>query len=408
MSDNSGLAALARELGHELTAGILPYWLEHAIDERHGGFAGMITAVNVAVEDAPKGAILNARILWTFSAAYRALGVPAYRAAAERAAEYFHAHFLDPEHGGVFWMLDACGAPQDARKHVYAQAFAIYGLSEYARATGCAGSLERAVELYRLIETRAADALHGGYQEAFSRDWVPLEDVRLSEVDANERKSMNTHLHVLEAYANLYRVWPDAELRARLRSLVELFLAHIVDPASAHLLPFFDDAWAPRSGVISFGHDIEASWLLLEAADITADVALRERVRQVSIRMAEAVLNEGLDPQGGLFYEIGADGILDTGKEWWPQAEAIVGFVNAYQETGGVGFLEAAERTWAFTRRYIVDRESGEWFRRVSRDGSLDPACEKVGPWKCPYHNTRACLEVMARAERLAEKVPAL
>lgn len=408
MNERAAVAALAQDMERELTEGILPYWLEHALDEQHGGFAGLITGENVALEGAPKGSILNARILWTFSAAYRALGVPEYRAAADRAADYFLARFLDTEHGGVHWMLDARGAPQDARKHVYAQAFAIYGLSEYARATDCARGLERAVELYRLIEAHAADRVHGGYQEAFSREWVLLDDVRLSEVDANERKSMNTHLHVLEAYANLYQVWPDAELKARLRSLVELFLARIVDPASSHLLPFFDDAWTPRSRVISFGHDIEASWLVLEAADVVGEAALRERVRQVSVRIAEAVSKEGLDRQGGLFYEAGADGVVDRAKEWWPQAEAVVGFLNAYQETGRSSFLEAARKTWAFIRANLVDEENGEWFRRVSAEGSLDRTCEKVGPWKCPYHNARACLEVMARAQRLVAKVPAL
>ncbi len=398
MSDSPALRLLAQDLQRELTEGILPYWLRHTIDERHGGFVGLITGDELVVEDAAKGSILNARILWTFSAAYRALGHSEYAAVADRAAIYIQDHFLDPVHGGVYWMVGADGTPQDARKHVYAQAFAIYGFSEHARATACARSLANAVALYGLIEAHAADRVHGGYQEAFSRDWVPLEDVRLSDVDADERKSMNTHLHVLEAYTNLYRIWPDPELLARLRALIELFLARIVDPATVHLLPFFDDAWAPRSRMVSFGHDIEASWLLLEAADAVGDPALRQRVRQTSLAIAEAVLQQGVDPEGGLFYEVSPGGPLETHKEWWPQAEAIVGFVNAHQETGREDFLQAAQATWDFTRRYLVDSQHGEWFRRVSREGVLEPEWEKVGPWKCPYHNARACLELMARA----------
>lgn len=407
MSDAAVLRALQAELKAELTDNILPYWLERAIDREHGGFAGLITGDEVRQQDAPKGSILNARILWTFAAAYGALGDPEYGRAAERAAGYFAEHFLDHEYGGVYWMVDAAGAPLDVRKHIYAQAFAIYALCEHARALGSRASLERAVELFRLIERHAADPAHGGYQEAFSREWVLLDDVRLSDQDANERRSMNTHLHLLEAYTALLRVWPDPVLPPLLRALVELFLDRIIDPVSGHLRLFFDDAWQPRSSVVSYGHDIETSWLLLEAADALGEAELRARAHRGAVHLAQTALAEGFDPQGGLYNEAGADGEVDTDKEWWPQAEAIVGFVNAYQETGRRAFLDAARSTWAFTRRHFRDPRHGEWFRRVARDGTLRPGREKVGPWKCPYHNARLCLELMARVDRIAAEVPA-
>ncbi len=398
MSAQATLRVMRDELEHELTHGILPYWMDRAIDDAHGGFVGFIGDGDVPDPNAPKGAILNARILWTFSAAYRVLGDERYRVTAERAAAFLRDHVIDPRYGGAYWMVNADGTPRDARKHVYAQAFAIYALSEHFRATADAGSLQRAIDLFTLVERHAHDREHGGYEEAFSREWAPLADVRLSEEDADERKSMNTHLHVLEAYTNLYRAWPDATLKARLEELLNLFLDHVVDVDAGHVVPFFDSDWTPKSRAVSFGHDIETSWLLLEAADVVECDLLRARVKRASIAVAAAVLREANDGRhGGIYYEARPGGAVDTDKEWWPQAEAVVGFVNAWEETGRAEFLAAASDAWAFTRRFVVDAEGGEWRRRVARDGTPRPGHEKAGPWKCCYHNARACLEVMER-----------
>ena len=395
------LHVLRSELSSELTERILPYWMEHAIDNRNGGFVGLVAADNVRRYDAPKSSILNARILWTFAAANRVLRDSAYQPFAERAAAYVSAHFIDPIHGGVYWMTDAHGAVVDDRKHVYAQAFAVYGLSEHFRATGDDRSLHQAVEIFKLIEQHGHDSTFGGYREAFSRDWALLEDVRLSEEDPDERKSMNTHLHVLEAYTNLFRVWPDSLLRQRLVEVTELFLDTIVGDEGGHMCCFFDEDWTRKSDVVSYGHDIEASWLLLEAADVIGDGALRGRARRAALGSAAAVHREGVDPRGGLFNEVGPSGVVDTDKEWWPQAEAIVGFLNGYEQTGDQEFLAAAQATWSFVKRYVLDREHGEWHRRVSAEGSVRAGHEKVGPWKGPYHNGRACLEVITRVDRL-------
>jgi len=381
----------------ELTERILPYWSGRAVDQAGGGFFGYIGPTGEPDPAAPRAANLMSRILWTFSAARRVLGDPSLSSLADRAADVLLTRFLDSANGGVYWTVDRSGRPVDDRKHIYAQAFAVYGLAEHYQATGREESLREARSLFRLVESRAHDAVCGGYREAFSRDWVPLEDARLGETDLNAPKSANTHLHLLEAYTALLRVWPDPGLASRLRALLELFLDRIVNPTSRHLRPFFDAAWTPRSEVVSFGHDIEASWLLGEAAAALQDPALSDRTERLTLALADAVLEDGLDPMGGVFYLADPAGAVDREKEWWTQAEAIIGFLHAYQRTERQDFLAAAWATWDFVKAHMLDHDHGEWYRRVDRDGTPQTQHEKVGPWKGPYHNGRACLEVMRR-----------
>lgn len=391
---------LAGELREELTSGILPYWRQTTVDRRHGGFWGRVSGDGIPAVEAPKGAVLNARILWAFSAAGRTLASDTDHALATRAWVYLREHFWDAKHGGVFWMLDCQGTPVETKKQVYAQAFAVYALVEYHRLTGESESLACAVSIFRLLEQHAFDARSGGYFEAYSREWTLLDDVRLSPKDANEKKTMNTHLHVLEAYTHLFRVWPDAALETQLRGLLRIFLDTILDAETHHVVSFFDERWRPRTDFISYGHDVEASWLLVEAADVLGDGRLQEEVRTAALRIAGTVQAEGQDEDGGLLYEAHADGRCDDDKHGWAQAEAIVGFVNAYQLSGDRTYLDAARACWDFTRAHVVDGEGGEWFFRVSRSGVPYRSENKVGPWKGPYHNTRACLEVMRRASQ--------
>jgi mannobiose 2-epimerase len=389
------------ELGHELTDNILAYWMTHLPDEKKGGFHGHVTHTNQAVEGAPRGAIQNARILWTFAAAYRSYRKQAYIDMAVRAYDYITARFLDGAWGGVFWELDANGRVTAPRKQIYAIAFTVYAMAEYHLATGKEEPLLTARRLYSEIETHAFDRELNGYTEALGRKWEPIGDLRLSEKDENESKTMNTHLHVLEAYTHLYRAWKDPGLEASLKNLVELFLERFIDPHSHHLRLFFDDHWNLKSSLVSYGHDIECSWLLHEASVVLGNQGLIDRAEKSAVAMARATFG-GLDGDGGLFYEFfPEEGRYDSDKHWWPQAEAMVGFFNAFQITGEEEFLAKCLESWNFIRTFLVDREFGEWFWSVDRNGYPQTQKEKAGFWKCPYHNGRACLEMMHRIDEV-------
>jgi mannobiose 2-epimerase len=386
-----------QQIETELTGNILPFWMAHALDRGNGGFYGAITNDLQVHNEVPRSAILCARLLWTFATAYRKLGQPEYLQTAKWAYDYLTSVFWDQEYGGVYWSVNYAGEPVLDGKHHYAQAFAIYGLSEYHRATGDNRSLELAQRLFVLLETHAFEPLHGGYLEGSRRNWGKLADMRLSERDLNCRKSMNTMLHILEAYTNLLRVWPDARLKEQHRALILIFLEQIIDPQSAHFKLFFDDAWQSLLPHISYGHDIEGSWLLVEAAEIQGDPGLLERVRSLAVRMAEAVYQQGVDEDGSLFYEAGPEGLEDDSKSWWVQAEAMVGFYSAYQLSDQEHFTQAARRSWEYIQAQLVDHEYGDWIKQRRRDGTIDSSVYKVGPWECPYHHSRAGFEMLER-----------
>lgn len=392
--DTQRFRAEAEAVLHE---NILPFWIRLA-DETRGGWYGAVRGDGTLLRDAPKGAVLHARILWAFSAAYRTTGRPAYLAQAARAEEYLLSRFYDRTYGGLYWSLAADGTPLDTKKQFYALGFAVYGLSEYARATGDAEALEYAVRLYRQIEAHSFDPVRDGYIEAAARDWSELEDVRLSAKDANERKTMNTHLHILEPYTNLYRVHRTEELRARLVHLIELFLGRIWSPSTGHLGLFFDDDWHSRDAGVSYGHDIEASWLLLEAAFEAGDAALTARVLDAAARIAAAA-GEGLQSDGSLICERRANGTCDFERHWWVQAENVVGQLWLWRHHGDDTALARAAACWSYIRDCLVDSAGGEWWWGILSDGTPDRANDKAGFWKCPYHNTRMCLEAMELLE---------
>jgi mannobiose 2-epimerase len=294
--------------------------------------------------------------------------------------------------------VDVKGHPVESRKHSYAQAFMIYGLSEYYRAAGSRESLSLAQELFQKLEANAYDVQRGGYVEGCARDWGVLEDMRLSDKEPNCRKSMNTLLHIMEAYTNLLRVWDDEGLRRRQKELIQAILLHVINPQTQHFDLFFDEDWnvLPERNHVSYGHDIEGSWLLVEAAEELGDPALLEKCKQTAIQMAQAVLSEGRTPEGSLR---NANGSLhgDEDHEWWVQAEGVVGFYNAYQLTGRMAFAAAAQRLWEYIDTHFVDREHGEWFKVVRQNGQPDLDHVKMGPWECPYHSCRMGFEMLRR-----------
>jgi mannobiose 2-epimerase len=394
-----GLTAFRDALEIELKDNILAWWMKYTPDQEYGGFHGHINHQNQVVEGAGKGAVLHARILWTFSAAYRAYPDPDYLATARRAYGYILGHFLDPEHGGVYWELDARGKVLSSRKQIYALAFTLYGLTEYFMATREQEALDTAIALFHDMEEHAFDLEYRGYTEALSRQWGPLEDLRLSVKDDNEAFTMNTHLHIMEAYGNLLRTWKDPELEAALEHLIHLFLEKFIDPESAQLHLFFDVQWNVKSTLVSYGHDIECSWLLHEAAGILGKEDLISQTAVLAVKMARKSF-EGLDEDGGLFYEYFPEtGKVDRDKHWWPQAEAMVGYFNAYQLSGDPEFLVRSRASWTFIRNYLCDWIGQEWFWSVDQEGNPQTEKEKAGFWKCPYHNGRACLEMIGRID---------
>ena len=395
-SPKGDLGDLKQQLTDELTQNILHFWQTKMKDE-NGGFFGQMTGQNELQKSATRGGILNARILWTFSSAARILGNDAYKALAEHAKNYIFDHFFDAEFGGTYWMLNADGSVADAKKQIYSQAFFIYALVEYYRLTNDAECLEHAKELFYFIEKNSFDYQKNGYFEAYSRDWQLLDDLRLSEKDANEKKTMNTHLHILEAYSNLYRVWKDPVLEQQLQNLILLFTDKIINQETFHLDLFFDEDWNCRSTMVSYGHDIEASWLIDEAALVLNNTDIISKLRPIVLKVADAAA-EGLRPNGSLVNEKNtATGHKDTNCDWWPQAEAMVGYYNAYQISGNSAYLNNVLKNWTFINENIIDRENGEWVWAVNENGIKDLKNDKAGFWKCPYHNSRMCLELIER-----------
>lgn len=424
--DSHIVATMKMEMQDVLENNILRFWLDKMQDEENGGFYGQMTGRGQLIKEADKGAILNARILWSFSAAYRVMGKKEYLEAATRAKEYFISHFIDHEYGGVFWSLDYQGQPKDTKKQFYAIGFAIYGLSEYARATGDHEALDYAIQLYENIEEHALDHVYNGYIEACTREWGVMEDMRLSDLDANYPKSQNTHLHIIEPYTNLYRCMREfqaaqscnyvpaigavlpvaitvpqetfARVEASLRNLIHIFTDHILNPATHHLDLFFEMDWTRGAGHLeSYGHDIECSWLMHEAALVLGDKDILNKVEPIVREVAKAS-EKGLNPDGSMIHEANLDaGTVDDDLHWWVQAENVVGWMNIYQYFGDEDALQKALHGWEYIKQNLIDKENGEWYWSRHKDGSLNLDDDHAGFWKCPYHNSRMCMEILER-----------
>ncbi len=391
------METLKKEMKQCLENNILRYWIDKVTDNEHGGYYGRVDGHDQVHPEAEKGAILNGRILWAFSAAYRVLKNKEYLDAATRAKDYILDHFIDKKYGGVYWSLDCEGKPLDTKKQTYAIGFVIYGLSEYARATGDKPSLDAAIKLYHDIEAHAFDEVYGGYVEALTREWNPIADMRLSDKDENGAKTMNTHLHVIEPYTNLYRVWPSKELCESIHRLLDVFTDKLYNKETHHLDLFFDNEWHGRRNIESYGHDIEATWLLWETALVLGEDDVKAKLGPIVVDLAKAA-DEGLQPDGSMIYEHWKDtGKTDRQRQWWVLCENVIGHVNLYQYFNDKDALTVAKDCWTFIDKHLVDHVNGEWHWAVDDNGKINLEDDKAGFWKCPYHNSRMCLEIIER-----------
>lgn len=386
-----------QQLKLEAETNIFGFWLK-LIDKENGGFHCLTDFEGNIQPGSDKGVLLHSRILWSFSSAYRTLGNTEYLDAAKHCFEFLVEKAMDDTHGGVYWMLDGQGEVIDTQKHVYNQGFAIYAFSEYYLASGDQNALKLAKQLFELIENHAFDKEYGGYIEAFDETWssIPNHLVCDTAEGVLAEKSMNTHLHIMEAYTTLHRADANEHVQAQLEALVELTRDHIVDD-KLHYGLFFTRDWQCVSQDVSYGHDIEGTWLMDEAAGQLLDRELAADIFSLTTDMAKVTLLEGIDKHGAVLYELREGHLIDSDRIWWVQAEAMVGFFNAYQKDPQIEFYEAAKNCWEIIQSQLVDKENGEWHSKTNRKGEPYLDEPKVEPWKCPYHNGRACLEVYAR-----------
>ena len=381
------VAQLRQEIVQDLTENILPFWAQHSPDPS-GGFYGTLNFDWTPRANAMKGGILNARLVWTFSAAYRVLKDEQYLTLANRAQRYFIDHFIDPEYGGSFYTLTANGEPLDMQKNTYQNAFAVYGLSEHYRATGNRESLDAAIAVYRKLAEHAYDPVNGGFIESFDRQWQMIE--------VRSPKTMNTNLHVLEALTNLYRVWNDDGLRKHLQEEIYVMSHKVLNQTTWHEHLFLTMDWENQQDIDSYGHDIEFSWLLVEAADVLGDEEILKDTERIAVNLAAVQLEQGINENGAMIYEKSSDHI-NANLQWWPQNETVVGCLNAWQISGDRKFLDAAVRNWEWIKTCMIDREHGEWYGNVTPDGTPRKNGVKADQWRCPYHNSRMGFEVMTR-----------
>ncbi len=392
---------LVEEVLRDLRGNILPFWIKYSPDPG-GGFYGAIRNNGTPIPQSPKGGVLNARILWTFSRAYHLFGEEEYKVLADRAQHYFIRHFIDKEMCGSYWTVNADGTMGNSAKQTYGIAYAIYGIAEHYRATGNDESLNQAVALFQSLEKYAFDPLKGGYIESFNRDWSKPERYGYDGTGVAP-KTMNTHLHVLEAYSLLYQVWPDAVLEKQLRGLINLFTEKIINKETWHQKLFLTMEWENLEEIDSYGHDIELSWLLYEAAEALGDEDLSDEIKTVALNLVDTQMAEGWNQEMGYMNYESIDGQLIRKIDWWPQAESVVAFYNAWQITQDEKYLTAALQTWSFVKENLIDDEHGGWYSGLDADNRPATGRSKVDLWTCPYHNSRMGFELFVRSQQHQE-----
>lgn len=387
---------LKEEMRKELTGRILPFWMKLK-DKSHGGLYGRVDFDLNVDQYADKGGIVTTRFLWTFSAAYRVTGDKQYLEMADHMYKFLTEKLIDREHKGIYWLLDYQGKPKDTRKHIYAQSFAVYALSEYYRITQKQEVIDLALEIYDLVETVGFDQESQAYKEEFNRVWEEVPNEMLSENGVIAEITMNTHIHILEAYTNLYKAYPTPELKTRLEMLLQVHYEKIYQKDTHFLGVFFNKNWNSIIDLKSFGHDIEAAWLM---DDTIRTLGIdNEQYNKMIVDISYNIANYAIQSDGSLINEE-ANGKLDHTRVWWVQAEAIVGFYNAYQRTGDRVFLDRIQGLWNYIKRSIHDpRSGGEWYWSIEADGTPTER-DLVEPWKASYHNARMALELIERMDK--------
>ncbi|MBQ7766586.1 MAG: AGE family epimerase/isomerase [Lachnospiraceae bacterium] len=385
------------EIEQELKEHIIPFWIGMQ-DKEFGGFYGMLDIDLNLDKKATKGCILNSRILWFFSNVHLMYGDEASLAMAKHAYEFLKKYMFDTENGGIYWAVTYDGKPLDTTKHTYNQAFAVYALSSYYDATKDKEALKLAYELVDVIENKCCD--QGGYLEAFDIHFNPAGNDKLSENGVEAGRTMNTLLHVFEAYTELYRVDHKEEIGNRLRWMLDIFVDKMYNPALKRQEVFFDMEYNTLIDLHSYGHDIETAWLIDRGLEVLADEAYNKKLEPVINNLEANVYRLAFD--GNALYNECENGVNDTKRIWWVQAEAIVGFLNAYTKNPEkTEYIQAVEKIWAYTKEYIIDKRPGsEWLSEVDEAGVPFTRKPIVEPWKCPYHNGRMCLEVIKRAKK--------
>lgn len=391
---------MTEEIREHLIGNIIPFW-KNLRDDEYGGYYGYMDFDLNVDKKAVKGCILNSRITWFFSNAYMLLKDESLLAEAKHGFAFMKEHCMDKQNGGIFWSLQYDGTPEDTTKHTYNQAFAIYALSSYFDASGDTEALAMAMELFRVIEERCTDEI--GYKEAFSREFVEVENDKLSENGVIAEKTMNTLLHVFEAYTELYRVSKDEKVKKRLEWILDTIADKIYNPKLHRQEVFFDKHMNSILDLHSYGHDIETAWLVDRGTEILGEQAYIDKMRPIILDLTAQVYKAAFD--GHSLANECEKGVVDTTRTWWVQAETVVGFLNGYQlSPEHTEYLDAAKAEWEFIKEHVIDKRPGsEWFRDVEADGKARVGEPIVEPWKCPYHNGRMCMEVIRRSSHVKQ-----
>lgn len=400
---------MAVEMKDHMLGTIIPFW-RNLRDDEFGGYYGYLSYGLELDKQAFKGCILNSRITWFFSNVYllykngllsdedfsrHGYTAEDVKKEAMHGYDFLYNKCIDKENGGIFWSLTYDGKPDDTTKHTYNQAFCIYALSSYYDAFGDGKALDLAAKLINIIETKCTDDL--GYLEARTITFEPESNEKLSENGVMADKTMNTLLHVFEAYSEYYRVTRDEKVGKRLEWIMDTFAEKVYNPKLHRQEVFFDREYNVIIDLHSYGHDIETAWLMDRGVKILGKKEYEDKMFPITKDLTDNIYKIAFD--GHSLANECEKGVVNEWRIWWVQAETVLGFLNgALADKTRSEYMDAAFAQWDFIKEYVWDkREGSEWFWEVKKDGTPDADQPIVEEWKCPYHNGRMCIEVIKR-----------